>query len=305
MCATIGLFAAALMLAGCSQGIPPHLKPVPPEAAQRLASKGMSTKDPIFIRIFKKEAELEIWKQKDDGRFHHFKTYPICNFSGKLGPKLKQGDRQSPEGFYSVGKGQLNPKSKFHLAFNLGFPNRFDRAHGYTGAHLMVHGDCTSAGCYAMTDAVIEEIYALARDALDGGQARFHVHAFPFRMTDENFATHRRSKWASFWVQLKRGYDDFEISHQVPTVDICARRYHVNAKFRGGRNRLRPNGPCPPYTRVAPIPWNGIGGDQDRDALEAAFQTVTKRAGRVRSLRPTLNVQNKSRNIITSGAREN
>jgi len=216
-----------------------------------MAKKGMSQGDPIFIRIFKEEAELEVWKKRTDGRFHHFKTFPICNYSGELGPKLKIGDRQSPEGFYTVSSGQLNPKSDFHLAFNLGFPNRYDKAHGRTGKYLMVHGDCTSAGCYAMTDALIEELYALVRDALANGQQQFHVHAFPFRMTDENFARRKRHKWAGFWAQLKPGYDHFEITKQVPKVDVCGRRYLVNAKFRGGRKRVKPNRPCPPYTRIS------------------------------------------------------
>ncbi|MGI9406816.1 MAG: L,D-transpeptidase family protein, partial [Hyphomicrobiaceae bacterium] len=157
---------AAVIVAGCGQGIPPHLKPLPKEAMHLLGKKGMSQKDPIFIRIFKEESELEVWKQRADGRFHHFKTYPICNWSGALGPKLRQGDKQSPEGFYTVANGQLNPKSQFHLAFNLGFPNAYDKAHGRTGDYLMVHGDCRSAGCYAMTDALVEELYALVRDSL-------------------------------------------------------------------------------------------------------------------------------------------
>lgn len=248
----IALAGVAAMLAACGQGIPPHMKPVPKAAMHLMATKGMRQADPIFIRIFKQEAELEVWKQRSDGRFHHFKTYPICNFSGELGPKLKIGDRQSPEGFYTVTNGQLNPNSDFHLAFNLGFPNTYDRSHGRTGNYLMVHGDCTSAGCYAMTDALIEELYALVRDALANGQPQFHVHAFPFRMTDENFAKYRRHKWAGFWAQLKQGYDHFEVTRQVPKVDVCAKRYLVNAKFQSSVRKLRADGPCPPYTRMTP-----------------------------------------------------
>ena len=125
---------------------------------------------PIFVRIFKEESELEVWKQRDDGRFYHFKTYPICNWSGDLGPKVQQGDKQAPEGFYTVAKYQMNPNSQFHIAFNLGYPNAYDQAHSRTGDFLMVHGKCSSAGCYAMTDALIEEIYALARESFSGGQ---------------------------------------------------------------------------------------------------------------------------------------
>ncbi len=265
-----------MMLAACGQGIPPHMKPIPKEAMHLMASKGMRNADPIFIRIFKEESELEVWKKRSDGKFHHFKTYPICNYSGALGPKLKQGDRQSPEGFYTVSSGQLNPNSDYHLAFNLGFPNRFDRSRGYTGNYLMVHGDCTSAGCYAMTDALIEELYALVRDALANGQDKFHVHAFPFRMTDENFARHRRNKWAGFWAQLKPGYEHFEVTRQVPDVQVCSRRYLVNAKFTRKPGKLRADGPCPPYTRVTPQQWlaaNSVTPDQS--PLSAKWDSIT------------------------------
>ena len=156
-----------------------------------LGKKGMDPQAPIFIRIFKEESELEIWKLKSDGRFYHFKTYPICNWSGEIGPKLKEGDRQAPEGFYSVSREQMNPNSKYHLAMNLGFPNAYDKAHGRTGEFLMIHGKCKSAGCYAMTDALMEEIYAIARNSFLGGNDTFEVHAFPFRMTEANMA--RRS----------------------------------------------------------------------------------------------------------------
>ena len=154
-----------------------------------LGKKGMDAHAPIFIRIFKEESELEVWKQRDDGRYYHFKTYPICNWSGELGPKLKQGDRQAPEGFYTVTREQMNPDSKYHLAMNLGYPNAYDRAHRRTGDFLMIHGKCKSAGCYAMTDALIEEIYAMARESFIGGQDSFQVHAFPFRMTRREHGT--------------------------------------------------------------------------------------------------------------------
>lgn len=271
----------AIVLSACGQGVPPHLKPVPKEAMHLLSSKGMRQADPIFIRIFKEEAELEVWKQRSDGKFHHFKTYPICNYSGALGPKLKIGDRQSPEGFYTVRSGQLNPNSDFHLAFNLGFPNTYDKSHGRTGNYLMVHGDCTSAGCYAMTDALIEELYALVRDALANGQDKFHVHAFPFRMTDENFARHRRNKWAGFWAQLKPGYEHFEVTRQVPEVSVCSRRYLVNAKFRRKLQTLRPDGPCPPYTRQTPQQWLAANSlQQTPSPLSLKWNAIT-RAGTV------------------------
>ncbi len=175
--AQFSIVFAAFFLSACSQTFEPTSNaaknPIPKATQELLIKKGMRISAPIFIRIYKKESELEIWKQKDDGLFYPFKSYPICNWSGKLGPKLKQGDKQAPEGFYRVSRGQMNPNSKFHLSFNLGYPNQYDRSLNRTGANLMVHGDCKSAGCYAMTDALVEEIYALAREAFDGGPKIF------------------------------------------------------------------------------------------------------------------------------------
>lgn len=249
-------FSAAL-LAGCSGEIaPPHLRPLSKDAMMLLGKKGMKTNSPIFVRVFKEESELEIWKARDDGRYYHFKTYPICMWSGELGPKIRQGDKQAPEGFYTVTKGQMNPKSSFYLAFNLGFPNAYDRVHGRTGDFLMVHGKCVSAGCYAMTDGLVEEIYALAREQFDAGHESFEVHAFPFRMTAENMARHKDNKWYPFWQSLKEGYDHFEIARQPPQIAICERRYVVNPQFRQGSvGRLDPASRCPAYVRVAPEPF--------------------------------------------------
>ena len=242
-------------LAGCGvESALPHLKPLPADALARLAEKGMGEQSPIFIRVFKKESELEVWKQKEDGRFYYFKTYPICNWSGKLGPKLFQGDKQAPEGFYHVAKWQMNPKSKFHLSFNLGYPNTYDRAHNRTGAHLMIHGDCKSAGCYAMTDALMEEIYNLAREAFKGGQKTIPVYAYPFRMTDENMKLHRKSKWYGFWRTLKQGYDAFEVSRIPAKVYVCDKRYLINVNFVHGvpGGKLDAKAACPIYQKLPP-----------------------------------------------------
>ena len=242
--------ATAVGLAGCSQVVPPHMKPIPAEAKALLAQKNMREDAPIMVRIFKEENELEIWKAKDDGRFHHFKTYPICNWSGGLGPKYKIGDKQAPEGFYKVSAKLMNPNSSYHLSFNLGFPNAFDKAHKRTGKYLMVHGDCRSAGCYAMTDALIEEIYAMAREAFTGGQEAFDVQALPFRMTVENMRRHSRNKHYAFWRNnLYQGYKDFEVSQLPPKVDVCERRYLFNVNFLNGEP-TDPTAACPKYERL-------------------------------------------------------
>lgn len=258
--------AAALALTSCAntvEVVPPHLRPLERDTMMLLGKKGMDPQTPIFIRIFKEESELEVWKQRDDGRFYHFKTYPICNWSGELGPKVKQGDRQAPEGFYTVTREQMNPESKFHLAMNLGYPNSFDRSHRRTGDFLMIHGKCKSAGCYAMTDALIEEIYAMARESFLGGQDSFQVHAFPFHMTKENMARHAGHEAYTFWRTLKEGYDYFELTRQVPTVAVCNRRYVVNVALRAGDPRqLNPESACPAFLRPKPDPFRPKPGEQ-------------------------------------------
>jgi murein L,D-transpeptidase YafK len=190
----------------------------------RLAERGLKEGSPVLIRIFKREFELELWMMRD-GRFRRFATYPICKWSGDLGPKLKQGDRQAPEGFYTVDSKQLNPNSAWHRSFNLGFPNAYDQARGRTGSLLMVHGGCGSIGCYAMTNPVIDEIWRLVTAALDGGQARFQVQVLPFRLTDANLERHAGSRNVDFWADLKRGSDLFEANAVPPRVSVCNTRY--------------------------------------------------------------------------------
>lgn len=204
-------------------------RPLAQAVVEELNVKGMTRTSPVLMRIFKEEAELEVWKRDATGRYALFKTYPICNYSGDLGPKVREGDRQSPEGFYQINMGLMNPRSSFYLAFNMGFPNQFDRSYGRTGSHLMVHGDCSSRGCYAMTDEAIAEVYALAREALQAGQDSFQVQAYPFRMTPRNLARHRNNPNMAFWKNLKEGYDHFEVTRQEPQVDVCERRYVFNA----------------------------------------------------------------------------
>jgi len=253
--AGIAAVLAIAALGACSNAptLPPAEQPPSKDALMMLGKKGIEPGAPMFVRIFKEESELEVWKQRDDGRFYHFKTYPICNWSGELGPKIQQGDKQAPEGFYTVTAHQMNPSSQFYLAFNLGYPNSYDRAHGRTGDFLMVHGKCRSAGCYAMTDALIEEIYALARESFKGGQSAFEVHAFPFRMTEANLDRHKNNKWYPFWQTLRQGYDHFETHRLPPQVAVCERRYVVNVKLP--QSRPEPTGYCPPFERPVLEPF--------------------------------------------------
>jgi murein L,D-transpeptidase YafK len=224
-------------------------KELPPELLSLLEQKKMPKNSPIVVRLFKEESELEVWKQNTAGRFQILKTYPICRWSGDLGPKLREGDRQAPEGFYTVTPELMNPNSNFYLSINVGFPNSFDRANKRNGSFLMIHGDCWSSGCYAMTDEQISEIYALARDSLSG-RPSFQVQAYPFRLTPSNLARHRNSPNLAFWNMLKIGNDHFETTQREPKVDVCNRRYVFDAQPPPNSPHplvFNANEKCPPF----------------------------------------------------------
>jgi len=251
--------AGAGTLAGCyvEEGyqLPSRaMKELSPEMTAALQLKNMPKDSPILIRVFKEESELEVWKQDTTGQFQLLKVYPICRWSGELGPKKTEGDRQAPEGFYAITPGLMNPDSNYYLAINMGFPNAYDRANGYSGAFLMIHGDCSSRGCYAMTDEQIGEIYALARESFLGGQKEFQIQAYPFRLTPANLARHRTNPNMAFWRMLKEGNDHFVVSHLEPKVNVCDRHYVFNAVPPQGSTKplvFNPTGRCPVY-EVAP-----------------------------------------------------
>lgn len=240
------LACTALMLAGCNETLETverdvsHVKnkvdyPLSPSILAEMDKKNMDRNAPILIRIFKEEGKLEIWKAKRDNRFDMIASYDICAWSGKLGPKVKEGDRQAPEGFYNLTPGHLNPNSSYYLAINTGFPNRYDQANGRNGTNLMIHGACSSSGCYSMTDAQVLEIYGFARDAFKGGQKTVQLQALPFRMTAENMARHRNSEHFEFWKMLKVGYDNFEVTKRPPEVNVCEKKYVFNQQLEGGQ----------------------------------------------------------------------
>jgi murein L,D-transpeptidase YafK len=247
---TSAAIATALALAGCAAAdLTPsvnarHTQRLSDKMLADLESKNMAPQSAILMRIFKEESELEVWKEDRTGRFALLRTYPICRWSGELGPKIVAGDRQAPEGFYTITPGLMNPNSSNYLAINTGFPNAYDRANGRTGAFLMIHGGCSSAGCYAMTDEQIAEIYALARESFSGGQKSFQIQAHPFRMTPLNMARHRNSPHIAFWKMLKQGYDHFEVTYLPPMVHVCEKRYVFNAE---SSDEFSPAERCPVY----------------------------------------------------------
>lgn len=191
---------------------------------ERLKQQGLKLGAPIFMRIFKLEGEIELWMRGEDG-FKLFATYPICRWSGGLGPKLKEGDGQSPEGIYTVRQRQLNANSRWYKSFNLGYPNIYDKSFNRTGSYLMVHGGCSSIGCYAMTNEVMKEIWQIVLASYRRGNKIFTVHAFPFRMTARNLRVYNKKKWAPFWQSLKPAYDLFNIANVPPKVSICNKQY--------------------------------------------------------------------------------
>jgi murein L,D-transpeptidase YafK len=252
-------FAAALTPVRCQTATPAAPPPpLPAKATKELPSallslikqKKMPKLSPVLVRIFKEEAELEVWKQDATGRFQLLKTYPICRWSGDIGPKEREGDRQTPEGFYTITPELMNPNSSYYLAINTGFPNAFDKANGRDGSFLMIHGDCSSSGCYAMTDEQVGEIYSLARDSFTGGRTSFQIQAYPFRLTPANLARHRTNPHMAFWNMIKVGYDHFETTHLQPKVDVCNRRYVFDAHAPPNSTSpvvFNPTAPCPPF----------------------------------------------------------
>src|SRR5437660_1504508 len=249
--------AGAGLLAACqeSPGLngPRAYQPIPPQTLALMSEKGTTKQSPMLIRTYKKEAEFEIWKQRSDGRYALLKTYPMCRWSGQLGPKVSEGDRQVPEGFYAITPGQMNPNSAYYLSFNVGYPNAYDRVHGATGGAIIVHGACSSAGCFSMTDQQIAEIYAIARESFAGGQREIQMQSFPFHMNAENLAKHRADPNIAFWKQLKEGADNFEVTKAEPKVGVCGRHYVFNSTPENPGQRLEADAACPPLKQDTEI----------------------------------------------------
>lgn len=172
----------------------------------------------VFIRIIKEDRELELWVKEPDNTWHVLKTYEIEAMSGELGPKTAEGDKQAPEGFYRVVPGNMNPRSKFHLSFNIGYPNLYDRSMGRTGSFIMIHGGNKSTGCFAMTDPVIEKIYTLVNEAFKAGTTSVPVQIYPFRMTPERMQKEADNGHIDFWNHLLPGWQHTE-TRQEPYPD--------------------------------------------------------------------------------------
>src|SRR4051812_8572379 len=275
---TSAVLAGGVLLAGCNSdeiSLASNAKanqPVPPKLVADMTEKDMDLQSPILVRLFKQEAELEVWKKNRSGSFALLKTYPICRWSGDLGPKVREGDRQAPEGFYSISPAQMNPQSAYYLSFNTGYPNAYDKSLGHSGSQLMVHGDCSSRGCYAMTDEQIAEIYSLGRESFFGGQRAFQMQAYPFRMTPLNMAKHRNNPNMPFWKMIKEGYDHFEVTRQEPKVDFCEKKYVFDAAKPPDAKRdpvFDASAKCPAYVIPDEIA-DAVREKQQQDQSETA-----------------------------------
>src|ERR1700678_3718669 len=275
---TSAVLAAGALLAGCNSdeiSLANNAKgnqPVPPKLLAEMVSKDMDLQSPILVRLFKQEGELEVWKHERCAGLALLKTYPIFRWSGDLGPKVREGDRQAPEGFYSITPAQMNPQSAYYLSFNTGFPNAYDRALGRSGSQLMVHGDCSSRGCYAMTDEQIAEIYSLGRESFFGGQRAFQFQAYPFKMTPVNMARHRNNPNMPFWKMIKEGYDHFEVTQQEPKVDFCEKKYVFDAVKAPDAKRepvFEASAKCPAYVIPDEVA-DAVREKQQQDEAEIA-----------------------------------
>ncbi|MEO0617988.1 MAG: murein L,D-transpeptidase family protein [Pseudomonadota bacterium] len=252
-----------------TSSIPKRVGWIEGELRKQMQAGGFTWGAPVHVRIFKAENTLEIWMARND-RFARFKSLKICKWSGKLGPKFREGDEQSPEGVYAITRKHLLSRTKNHRAISLDFPNAYDRRHSRTGTYLQIHGGCGSVGCYAMTDRGIEEIYRLLDAALDGGQPRIMAHIFPFRMTEKNLTRRKTHPSHSEWAMLQPIYAAFERTRTVPAVRVCGRRYVLNS--HGAR----------PPERCVPVWHKPSKGHSTKQVATASAEPSAARKARKR-----------------------
>jgi murein L,D-transpeptidase YafK len=268
--------AACALMAGCDdsyldQSSARSQQPISSATLAKMEALDTTPSSPTVIRTYKKEAELEIWKMKSNGEYALLKTYPMCRWSGQLGPKKREGDMQVPEGFYSIAPGQMNPNSHYYLAFNVGYPNAYDRAYGRSGGNVMVHGVCSSAGCFSMTDEQVADIYAIARDSFAGGQREIQLQSYPFHMTAENMAKFRLDPNIDFWKNLKDGSDHFEVTKNEPSVLVCGKHYVFDATTK---DEVSGSEPCPALKRDPNVEAQ-VAEKEDKDETKVAELVAT------------------------------
>ena len=177
----------------------------------------------IMCRLVKTRMALEVWaRNRGGGPFELLHAYPLAATSGTLGPKRRAGDGQVPEGFYEIDR--FNPSSNYHLSLGLYYPTATERALGEPdpGGDIFIHGGEVTIGCLPITDAGIEEVYLLAVLARAAGQKSIPVHIFPFPITDDELAKRAGSPHLAYWRGLRRGYEYFELHHEVAGTEAVA-----------------------------------------------------------------------------------
>lgn len=203
--------------------------------AAQFQEKGLTLGSAVFIRVYKQTSEMELWVQQG-ARYVHFKTYGICRWSGGLGPKMYEGDRQSPEGLYHITAADLIVNPRWDRAMNINYPNSYDVVNGRSGSGILIHGKCGSVGCFAIQDQNVEEVYGAVRAALNNGQAEIPVLALPFRFASVAPTVNDTLQLSEFWSDLRRADLLFERDRIPPTAWICDGRYYF-ADRRGDRHR--------------------------------------------------------------------
>jgi murein L,D-transpeptidase YafK len=205
------------------------------ELSKAFEEKGLKLGSPVFIRAYKQTSEMELWVEKG-ARYVIFKTYGICRWSGGLGPKYYEGDRQSPEGLYRITSADLIINARWDRAMNINYPNSFDVMNGRTGSSILIHGKCGSIGCFAIQDQNVEEVYAAVRAALEGGQAYIPVLSLPFRFAGLAPSKEDTRQMSEFWADLRRADLLFDRDRLPPSAWICDGRYYF-ADRRGDSHR--------------------------------------------------------------------
>ncbi len=205
------------------------------ELAQEFAGKGLKLGSPVFIRVYKQTSEMELWVQQGP-RYVLFKTHGICRWSGVLGPKFYEGDRQSPEGLYRITTSDLIVNRRWDRAMNINYPNSFDNLNSRGGSGILIHGGCGSIGCFAIQNENVEDVFGAVRAALKGGQAYVPVLTLPFRFTALAPEKEDTLHMSEFWADLRRADLLFERDKVPPAAWICDGRYYF-ADRRGDRHR--------------------------------------------------------------------
>lgn len=187
-----------------------------------LSAAGITKPFKLYIAAYKNEGKLELWlKTNGQKAYKLFKTYDFCAHSGTLGPKVKEGDLQTPEGFYYINV--FNPKSSFHLSLGINYPNKVDERRSgkeRPGGNIYIHGNCVTVGCIPLTDDKIKEVYVLAVEAKNASQDQIPVHIFPFKMTSVNLNAYLKQYPAqrALWTNLETGYRYFEKHNNLAVV---------------------------------------------------------------------------------------